>query len=564
MLRKIAFLYLFGGLSAANCAALTSHHSQPAEIVYYDGNILTGIDLTTPHPERVSALAVRNGVIVATGTDGEMLHAWKGKQTRLVDLHGAFVLPGLNDAHVHLESAGREKLSVDLNGSSSLDAMLARIHRAAQSTPTGKWITGSGWDQTLWQKQVLPTRNDLDRVAGGHPAIFGRVDGHIAVADSAALHAAGVTRSAPDPQGGKFDHDADGALTGILRDTAMLQVEGRIPPPTTLERERAFTVALNDAVCHGLTSVQDYSPGWDNFLVLTAMENAAKLPIRVYEWPTFNDSVVTLKQERASHLASDRRLRVGMLKGFMDGSLGSRTAAMLAPYADDPKNSGLVRYQQAKLNQMTIARARAGFQIGFHAIGDRANQMALNAFAAAEQAVPNAKNLRFRIEHAQVVSPGDFQRFHDLHVIASMQPSQLLTDMRWAESRLGPQRIPYSYAWKSFLDHGVPLAFGTDYPVEPITPFRGIYAAITRANEAGTQTYDVSQRLTLGQTLYAYTQGSAYAEFSDAWKGKLAPGYVADFDVLDRDLTKIPPHAILGARVLKTVVAGQPVACHAL
>jgi predicted amidohydrolase YtcJ len=568
-LLRLGYILLLGGIVAATGSVQNAFSKDSAQIIYYDGNILTGIDLRTAHPERVSALAIGNGLILAIGSDRDILLGWKQKQTRLVDLQGAFVLPGINDAHVHLAEAGREKLSIDLTGTTSLDAMLARIHHAAESAPPGKWLIGEGWDQTLWQAQALPTRIDLDNVTGGHPAFFERVDGHIAVANTAALQAVGVTRDTPDPPGGKLDHDSHGALTGILRDTAMLQAQSRMPPPTMQEREQALAVAVDDAVCNGLTSVQDYSPGWQNFLVLASMEKHGKLPIRVYEWPTFNDPLSTLEQERGSHPAAqedqqtDRRLRVGMLKGFMDGSLGSRTAAMLSPYADDPANTGIPRYMQARLNQMTINRARQGFQIGFHAIGDRANRMALRAFTAAEKSVPDARNQRFRIEHAQVVWPGDFQRFHELNVIASMQPSQLLTDMRWARSRLGPSRVPYSYAWKSFLDHNVVVAFGTDYPVEPITPFRGIYAAITMENESGTDSYNPTQRLNLGQALYAYTQGSAYAEFSDQWKGKLVPGYVADFDVLDRDLTKIPPHNILGTRVLGTVIAGEEVACHA-
>lgn len=562
MLRFRYFLLLAAVLSTP-CHSQNSLPKKTAQTIYFHGNILTGVGLTTAHPERVSALAIGNGSILATGADRDVLEAWRQEQTRVVDLHGAFVLPGINDAHVHLAEAGRQKLSVDLTGVTSLAAMLAIIHQAAENAAPGKWLVGGGWDQTLWRNQTLPTRLVIDRATADHPAIFSRVDGHIAIANSSALGAADVTRNTPDPPGGKFDHDSHGALTGIIRDTAMEQVETHIPPPTLRERESALTVALDEAVCHGVTSVQDYSPGWNNFLVLAAMEKAGKLPIRVYEWPSFNDPVATLEQERSAHPASDRRLRVGMLKGFMDGSLGSRTAAMLAPYADDPANSGIPRYTQPRLNRMTIERARQGFQIGFHAIGDRGNQMALNAFAAAEQAWPNARNQRFRIEHAQVVSPGDFERFHDLNVIASMQPSQLLNDMRWAGARLGPARVANSYAWKSFLDHGVVLAFGTDYPVEPITPFRGLYAAITRSNEAGTAHYNLDQRISLGQALSAYTQGSAYAEFSDAWKGKLVPGYVADFDVLDRDLTAIPPEAVLGTRVIETVVGGNPVPCHA-
>jgi hypothetical protein len=248
-------------------------------------------------------------------------------------------------------------------------------------------------------------------------------------------------------------------------------------------------------------------------------------------------------------------LHTGMLKGFMDGSLGSRTAAMKAPFADDPGNSGLPQYTQDQLNKMSIERAQAGFQLGFHAIGDNAAAMALDAFSQAGV----RHDARNRIEHAQVVDPADIPRFKQLGVIASMQPNHLLTDMNWAEERLGPQRAAYSYAWKAFLDAGVPLAFGTDYPVEPITPFRGLYAAVTRKNEAGTKEYYPANKLTRGQALYAYTQGSAYAEFAEKHKGKLVPGYDADFIMVDRDLYKVAAPAILRTVVKATYVNGKEV-----
>jgi predicted amidohydrolase YtcJ len=258
---------------------------------------------------------------------------------------------------------------------------------------------------------------------------------------------------------------------------------------------------------------------------------------------------------RARHDVNDPMLHTGFLKGFMDGSLGSRTAAMKAPYSDDPANIGLPQYTQTQLNRMALDRARAGFQLGFHAIGDKAVSMALNAYAQ-----PGISRLaRNRIEHAQVVDPADIPRFAKLGIIASMQPSHLLTDMNWAQDRLGPKRAAYSYAWKAFLDAGVPLAFGTDYPVEPITPFRGLYAAVTRMNEAGTKSYFPENKLTRGQALYAYTQGSAYAEFAEKHKGKLAPGYDADFILVDRDLYKVGAPAILYSVVLETFVAGRQV-----
>jgi predicted amidohydrolase YtcJ len=522
-----------------------------AGTIYYDGNVITGVGLPGA-PQRVAAIAVGGHEIVAAGDDATVLRL-KQPGTQLVDLKGAFVMPGFNDAHVHLAAAGQTRLSVDLNGCTSLADMLGRVRVAANQALRGQWLLGGGWDHTLWSNQTLPTRQDLDRVTAGHPALLGRVDGHIAVANSAALGIAGVTGQTPNPEGGQFDHDAKGDLTGIVRETPARDfIQQHIPPPSPELRRRAILLALKDAAAHGVTSIQDYSD-WEDFLVYQQLEREGLLTVRISEWLRFDDPVDLLLKHKAAQPADDRMLHTGMLKGFMDGSLGSRTAALLSPYADDPANSGLPRYEQTRLNAMTKERSAAGFQIGFHAIGDRAVEMALNALAN------GGPGMRNRIEHSQVVEPQDIPRYKSLGIVASMQPSHLLTDMNWAESRLGPQRARFAYAWKAFLDAGVPLAFGTDYPVEPITPFRGVYAGVTRTNEAGSKSYFPQDKLAIGEVLYAYTQGSAYAEFSDLYKGRLAPGYVADFVVLDRDLTAIPAGEILKTRVLRTVVDGQTV-----
>jgi hypothetical protein len=562
-------------ISVCGSAQTASPDTSPRAI-YFHGNILTGVDLEAAHPQRVSAIAVRNGVVVASGSDDDVMKLL-GPKTRLVDLGGAFVMPGFNDAHAHLGDAGRIKLSVDVTGTKSLAEMEARVKTAAEAAAPGAWLTGGGWDHTLWDSKTLPTKADLDAAADGHPAFLVRVDGHIAIANSAALAAAGITKTTPDPQGGKIDRDANGEATGIIRETAQALIDKVIPPPTPKLRRRGIELALADAVEHGVTSVQDNSD-WEDFLVYEQLEKEGKLPARVSEWLPFNASVDQLKQMREHHPADDPMLHTTMLKGFMDGSLGSRTAALKAPYSDEPSNSGIPRYQQANLNQMAIERAQAGFQMGFHAIGDRAVSMALDAFAAAQASgplkadmqtmrMPSGRKIihatlqgsRNRIEHSQVVDPADFARYKQLGVIASMQPNHLLTDMNWAEQRLGPERAKHAYAWKSFLDAGVPLAFGTDYPVEPITPFRGVYCAVTRMNEAGTQTYHPEEKLTIWQAIYAYTQGSAYAEFAESRKGKLTNGYFADFIVLDRDITAIAPLEILKTQVLRTVVNGQTV-----
>ena len=548
----------------ASCAALLSAQSAPiarpanvlyyADAIYYNGHVLTGENLVDGQIRFVSALALRDGQIVAAGSDAVAM-ALAGPATRKIDLNHAFVMPGFNDAHVHLGHAGMIKLQVDLTGSTSLAEMKRRIQLAATGAPKARWLTGGGWDHTLWTDKTLPTRAEIDMVTAGHRAIFTRIDGHIAIANSAALAAAGITRATADPAGGKIDHDAQGEPTGILRESsAMALVKRLIPPPTEAERRRGLELAMADAVSHGLTSAQDNSD-WEDFLVVEKMENEGKLPLRVTEWLAFDAPLDVLKQQRAAHDPSDHLLHTGMLKGFMDGSLGSKTAAMKLPYADDPGNSGLARYEQAKLNAMTKERTQEGFQIGFHAIGDRAAAMALDAYAAAGV---NA-SLRDRIEHTQVVDPDDIPRFKSMGIVASMQPNHLLTDMRWAESRLGAERAKYSYAWSAFLKAGVPLAFGTDYPVEPVTPFRGVYAAITRKDEAGRQSFYPDSALTIAQALYAYTQGAAHAEFSETWKGKLSPGYAADFVILDRDITTIPPADILKTKVIGTFVGGRQV-----
>ena len=522
------------------------------DLILYHGTILTGEGLSGEKPQIVSAIAIAKGNILATGSDAEIKHLGDGN-TKMRDLNGAFVMPGLNDAHTHLGGAGQTKLNVDLTGSTSLDDMLYRIEIKAKESPEGHWLTGGGWDHTLWANKTLPTRQDLDRVTSDHPTLLERIDGHIAVANTAALKAAGITGGSKAPQGGAIDLDAKGQPTGILRDTEMEQVEKIIPPPTHDERRRGLELAIEDSISHGLTSVQDYSD-WQDFLVFEELEKENKLGIRISEWLTFSEPINVLKEHRAHHDFNDPMLHTGMLKGFMDGSLGSHTAAMKAPFADEPNNSGLPRYDQNKLNAMAIERANAGFQLGFHAIGDRAAAMALDAFAQT-----GSTDHRNRVEHAQVVDPADIPRFEKLGVIASMQPNHLLTDMNWAEDRLGPQRAAYSYAWKAFLDAGVVVAFGTDYPVEPVTPFRGLYAAVTRMNEAGTKTYFPENKLTRAQALYAYTQGSAYAEFAERRKGKLAPGYEADYVILDRNLLTVSAPEILKTRVLETVVGGKTV-----
>ena len=557
-----------------SASALVAEKRETADTIFINGDIYTGTVLSyepgvkAPSTERVQAIAVKDGRILAIGSNAEMKKFHSGK-THTVDLGGHFVMPGFNDAHTHVAEAGRQKTNVDLVGVKSLDEMKAKIAARAQTVAPGEWIVGGGWDHTTWPGQKLPTRQDIDSVTAGHPAYFDRVDGHIAVANTAALQAAGVTAQTKAPEGGAIDHDASGETTGIFRESAKELIVAKIPKPTAEKRRQALALAFADAASHGITSVQDYS-NWEDFLVMEEMERDNALPVRVSEWLTFHDPVDVLQEHRSHHSHTDPMLHTGMLKGFMDGSLGSRTAALLAPYSDDPKNMGLPQYKPDELNVMTRERVKAGFQIGFHAIGDRAVAMAMEAFTDGEREARENQlkqsdtsapvdDFRFRIEHDQVVTADQVAQYAKLGVIASVQPNHLLTDMNWAEERIGPERAKHSYPWGDFLKARVMLAFGTDYPVEPIGPFRGVYCAVTRMNEAGTKSYFPEQKLTIHDALAAYTTGSAYAEFEEKDKGLLAPGMLADFVVLDRDLTKAAPQEILKTKVVRTVVGGRTV-----
>ncbi len=554
-------------IMTASVSGQNAPEKPKADVIFTHGNVYTGIvDPTSMVAgKRAEAIAVHGDRILAVGTRDEVLKT-KGADTKIIDLGGRFVMPGFNDAHMHLAHAGQEKLSVNLVGAKTLDEFRERIRAKVEAAHPGEWIVGAGWDETLWPVKALPTRWDLDEVSSGHPVYMDRVDGHIGVANTRALQLASITVASREPAGGKIDRDEAGTPNGILRETARDAVRAVIPKLTHDQRRQAIESALADLASHGITSAQDNS-SWEDFQIYEELEKEGKLTARISEWLPFDDSIESLNRKRSSHSTSDDMLHTGMLKGFMDGSLGSKTAALLESYSDDPTNSGLPQYEADKLNPMAKERVFAGYQLGFHAIGDKGVQMALDAFAEAEKAAKENKvkgadggsDYRFRIEHAQVTTPQQILRFKELKVIASMQPSHLLTDLNWAESRLGPKRAAHSYAWDEFLKHGVVLAFGTDYPVEPVTPFRGLYAAVSRQSENGKKSYYPEQKISIEQAITAYTTGSAFAEFAEKQKGKLEPGMLADLVVLDRDVTSVPLAKILETEVLRTVVGGRTV-----
>ncbi|HLW81131.1 MAG TPA: amidohydrolase [Candidatus Acidoferrales bacterium] len=526
----------------------------PADLVLTNGDVYT---VDSAHP-RAQAIAIRGEKIVAVGANDE-IRPWIGPRTRVIDLHGRFAMPGFNDAHTHLASAGMKQLNVNIEGAKSLADFQQRIRGALKNYKPGEWITGSGWDHTLWPEKRFPTRWDLDAVSKDHPMMFWRVDGHVAVANSRALEIAGITKNMPDPRGGHIVRDAKtGEPDGMLEeDAAMSLVARHIPSPSHERRKRAIELALADAVSHGVTSIQDYST-WNDFLVYRELKNEGKLPLRITEWLTFTEPLAKLEEERRGGSSTDPWLKTGSLKAFMDGSLGSRTAAMLAPYSDDPSTSGILRMDPAELNRMSIERDKAGFQLNFHAIGDRANRVALDAFAAV-LAANGPRDRRDRIEHAQVVAPDDFARFAKLHVIASMQPVHLLDDQRWAGARLAPERSKGAYAWNTMRKDGVRLAFGTDYPVEGINPLRGIYSCVTRELPEGGPPggWEPQEKLPRDVCIYDYTVGSAYGEFDENRKGQLKRGMFADIVVYPTDITRIPPRELLTTPVDMTITGGR-------
>ncbi|MBI1749833.1 MAG: amidohydrolase family protein [Acidobacteria bacterium] len=523
------------------------------------GGIIYTVDAARP---RVEAVAVRGERIVAVGTAKE-IQSWVGPNTRVVDLKGRFAMPGFNDAHVHLANGGQAKLAVSLEGSRSVGEMQQRIRDRLKDYQPGEWVTGRGWDHTLWPEKKFPTRRDLDTVSKEHPMIFGRVDGHVAIANSLALKLAGITKGTKNPEGGEIERDASGEPTGMLKEgPALGMVFRKVPELSAEQRRRGIQLALAEAARFGVTSIQDNS-GWNDFLLYEELKREGKLTARISEWLPFDAPLERLEELRKHGGTTDPWLRTAGLKGVVDGALGVRTAAMLAPYSDQANASGILIIPEERLKQMVVERDAAGFQINLHAIGDRANRAALDAFEAAMKARQTREAVkgwdpRHRIEHAQIVAPADFPRFAALSVIASMQPCHQTTDSRWAAERVGPERVQGAYAWKWMQRVGARLAFGTDYPVEPITPFRGLYACVTREVDGQPgSSWQPQEKIPLDDCLRGYTADSAYAEHAEKDKGRIAAGQLADIIVLSNDLTQIPPRQILRTDVLMTIVGGR-------
>jgi predicted amidohydrolase YtcJ len=527
-------------------------------IYYLHGRIYTN----DPQQPWAAAMGIVGGKIRCIGSLEHILLDCGGgvEGAEIVQLKGKFVMPGFNDAHVHLGGAGADLLAVQLNGADSVAKVQKRVADAVALRKEGEWIKGSGWDHTLWPEKQFPNRAQLDVVAPRNPVFLTHISGHVAVANSLALKLAGITRETPNPAGGVIERDAEGVPTGMLEEDAAMQLVGMKVPESTPEQRRAgILLALADAARNGVTSVQDYSE-WDDFNIYRQIKEEGKLTVRITEWLNFTLPLHDLLNLRSEGGTTDPWLKTGALKAFTDGAMGTRTAALLAPFSDDPSTSGVLIHDPVKLRAMAIERDKAGFQLAFHAIGDRANRIALDVFEAVAQA-NGPRDRRDRIEHAQLVAPQDFPRFAALKVIASMQPSHETTDMRWTEDRVGPERAKGSYAWASMLKNGARLAFGTDYDVELISPMRGLYACVTRELPEGGPKggWQPQEKISLEDCIRAYTSGSAYAEFEEGKKGELKTGEYADFIILSNDLTKVPPAEYVKTRVLQTVVGGRTV-----
>jgi predicted amidohydrolase YtcJ len=564
-IRGIGLLYLGLIVLFSFCAGVfvlrakaQSSQTDSHTVVYLHGRMYTN-DPAHPWAE---AMAIRDGKIRCVGKIDYVLLECGGNDPSAETIHlkGKFVMPGFNDAHVHIGGAGADMLSVRLNGVASIEELQKRVADAVAQHQEGEWITGSGWDHTLWADKKFPTKQELDAVAPKNPVFLTHVSGHVAVANTLALVHGEIKRDTPNPPGGMIERDAAGAATGMLEEeSAMSLVSARIPDLKSDQRRHGIQMVLADAAKNGVTSAQDFSD-WSDFLVYVQLKEEGKLTLRITEWLPFLLPTNDLLNMRAQGGTTDPWLRTGALKAFTDGALGSRTAALLAPYSDDPSTSGILTNDPDKLRAMAIERDKAGFQLNFHAIGDRANRVALDVFEAVAKA-NGPRDRRDRVEHAQVVAPEDLPRFARLKVIASMQPSHETTDMRWAGARIGPDRAKGAYAWASLEKSGAHLAFGTDYPVEPINPLRGLYACVTRElpNGGPAGGWQPQEKISLDDCIRAYTSGSAYAQFEEGKKGELKAGEYADFIILSDDLTKIPPQQFTKTTVLLTVVGGRTV-----
>ena len=534
-------------------SVLAASPAPPADLVLLSAKIWTG---ETKRPE-ARALAVQDGKIVAVGSNRDISRR-RGPKTVVLQGRGRRVLPGFIDSHAHMAMGGFNLAAVDLRHTKDPADFTRRLAAYAAAQPSGQWLTDGTWDHEVWSPPRLPTREMLDPATGDRPACLSRTDGHMMVCNSLALRLAGITRNTPDPAGGVIVREDSGEAAGVLKDAAMDLIWAVRPARTQPEIEAALLRAMRHAARHGVTSVQDLAglselDGWE------ALRRRGELIIRVNSRLPLTtwEAAKTSRKERPQ----DEWLRIGGVKGFADGSLGSTTALFFEPYRDDPKTSGVYAAEAIPLSKMeerVAAADAAGLQVEIHAIGDRANAEILDLFERVAKR-NGSKDRRFRIEHAQHLRAGDIPRFAKLGILASMQPYHAIDDGRWAEKRIGYERCKTTYPFRSLLDSGARLAFGSDWDVAPISPILGISAAVTRRTLDGKNPrgWVPEQKISVGEAIRAYTQAAAWAAFEEKEKGTLAPGKLADFVVLSGDPLSLSPAEIEKIVVETTVVGGR-------
>ncbi len=540
-------------------AACASPSGDAATLILTNATIYTGDSTAAP----VQAVAVRGDTIVYVGSaDGA--EEFRGPATEVVDLEGRFVFPGFVDAHAHFGGIGDRELTLNLQGINSKDEFLARIEEAVQRTPAGEWVVGRGWIETFWDPPVFPTRHDLDRIAPSNPVYLTRADGHASVANSAALRAAGVTGETAAPAGGAINLDSDGQPTGMLIDAAQRLVGRHVPDEAEGQSERAMVLASERSARLGWTQIQDAHGSWGEVALMRRLYGEGKIKVRIYKAISgpgrAADSLIALGPQPAEF---GDRFTVRTIKVVMDGALGSRGAALLEPYSDDPHTRGLITTDTIELKGMLERALRAGIQVETHAIGDRGNRITLDMYQAALAAVPETERRiaqpRWRDEHSQIVHPADLPRFAELGVIASMQPSHAIGDLHFVPSRIGIERTAGAYAWRSLLEMGVPVAAGSDAPVELGEPMIEFYAAVARKDLQGRDGpgWHPEEAVSRHQALLMFTAFPAYAAFEEERAGSINVGKRADFTILDRDIMTIPIAEIPGTTNVMTVVGGE-------
>lgn len=518
----------------------------PADLVLVNSRIYT---MEEDRPV-ASALAVRDGRFVAVGGD---VSAYIGPRTRRIDAGGAVVMPGFIDSHGHMRGLGQALTMLDFREVRTIEGIAGMVRREAAGRRAGEWITGRNWDQTNWGG-TLPTEEPLTRAAPDHPVYLTRVDGHAAWVNRRALELAEITAATPDPPGGRIVRLPSGAPSGVLIDAAQELVRSKMPREGAEQILRQLERAAQECIRKGITSVHDAGVGSEELAAYRLLIREGKLRVRVYAM--IGGEGELWRQYLNSGPEITDKLTVRSIKLIADGAMGSRGAAFVEPYRDDPGNAGLLMMTREQIEKVARQAVERGFQVNTHAIGDRANRTVLEAYGAV---LKEKNDHRFRVEHAQVVAPEDFPLFAKYSIIASIQATHATSDMRWVETRIGAERAKGAYAWRTLLLLGVPIANGSDFPVEPPDPLRGFYAAITRQDERGNPSggWFPEQRMTREEALRSWTLSGAYAAFEEKTKGSIATGKVADFVMVSEDLMKAAPSEILRARVLMTVVGGE-------